>query len=266
MEKIKKPQFHIFFKGLNTNFANNTSKPIPMLHVSLQGPDAIEHKKTIIKERIINKYPSYQIIKYPLDVKSAMNLKITNLRPIGNNSLRGETLSSRTNRWALRKVRQYGIENIIDLREKYTSLSYKDLCQKEGLRYYHFPIDSCTTPDKTIIQNFALMFKVLNEGRCYIACAQGLHRTDLALALNYIFNPASKQIPIMAGHYQDKMDIGDIKRRINSISKTIKDEDLKNLGWEENAREIIQERKAKFIEFFEKNKPENYYKQKNVRI
>lgn len=256
MEKIKKTFTNIRFTGQNIK---NTTKPVKTGEETCATNNTVaQTRKSIALEKIIGRYP-YEMIKLPLDKTAASKLCIPNIRIMSNNSMRGETLSSKGNRWAIKAIKKYGIESVIDLREKYTSSTYKDLCLKEGLKYYSFPIDSHEVPDEKIIQNFPLMFNVLNQGRYYIACAQGLHRTDIALALNYVFNPNAKEIPVMAGHYQDKMEIDDIKRRINSISKKIKDADLENLGWDENAREIILKRKAELVNYFEENKPQKYF-------
>ena len=99
------------------------------------------------------------------------------------------------------------------------------------------------------------MFKIMNDGRYYISCAQGLHRTDIALALNYIFNPKVQDVPIMIGHYHDNMDMSDIARRINSISKKLNPEKLKALGWEKDAEEEITKRKLKLVKSFYENYP-----------
>ncbi len=223
-------------------------------NILIKEKEKIGFTKNFVKKLQIpsfcSKY-STNVIKKPINKEELTKLKIPNLRLIHNNSLRGEALSSKKNRWALKKIKALGIENIIDLRDKYTSKNYAQLCAQENLNYFHFPIDSSSIDDETIIQNFPLMFNILNKGRYYIACAQGLHRTDIALALNYVYNPNCKDIPAMAGHKQDNMDINDIKRRINSIYKKISDEQLKKLGWQNDARSKILERKEKLIEKFE---------------
>lgn len=256
MEKIKKTFTNIRFMGQNIK---TTTKPAKIREETCAiNNTGSQTQRVIAFEKIIGRYP-YEMIKLPLDSVTASKLHIPNMRIMNNNSMRGETLSSKGNRWAIKAIKKCGIESVIDLREKYTSSSYKDLCLREGLKYYSFPIDSHEVPDEKIIQNFPLMFNVLNQGRYYIACAQGLHRTDIALALNYVFNPDTKEIPVMAGHYQDKMEIDDVKRRINSIYKKIKDADLENLGWGENAREEILKRKAELVNNFNENKPQKYF-------
>lgn len=168
-----------------------------------------------------------------IDKDKLKSLNIPNYQYIGNNNVRGESLSSKKNRKFLFPVKKAGIKNIIDLREKYSSQTYDSMCENLGLNYFPIPIDSESVSDREIIQNMPVLFKTLNEGRTYIACAQGLHRTDIALAVNYIFNP-KKQVnpPIMYGHFRNfgfKFD--DISRRLNSLKKQMTQEDIINIGW-----------------------------------
>ncbi len=175
----------------------------------------------------------YSVDEKNIDKDKLQALGIPNFRYIGNNNVRGESLSSKKNRKFLIPVKKSGIKNIIDLRDKYSSQSYVGMCAKLGLNYFQIPIDSDSVSDKEIIKNMPTLFKTLNEGKTYIACAQGLHRTDIALALNYIFNPKEqKNPPVMYGHFRNfgfKFD--DISRRINSIKRQITDEDLCKIGW-----------------------------------
>lgn len=251
MEKISQTPIH---RPHGTNNKNIKVKKIKVVH-------DIKKERAQIKKEVqkthFNLPHSYStiIIKKPLTKNNVSSLNITNLKLIPNNSLRGETLSSKKNRWALKKLKGYGIESVIDLREKYLSEKYPQMCTLQGLKYYNFPIDSHSVRDEEIIKNFPLMFKVMDKGRYYISCAQGLHRTDIALALNYIFNPKAQDIPLMIGHYQDKMDMSDIARRINSISKKLNPEKLKALGWGKNAVEEITKRKLEFVKSFYENYP-----------
>lgn len=188
-----------------------------------------------------------------IDKTKLESLGISNYQYIGNNNVRGESLSSKKNRKYIFAVKQAGIKNIIDLREKYSSQSYDTLCEKLGLNYIQIPINSDSVSDREIIQNMPILFKTLDEGRTYIACAQGLHRTDIALAINYIFNP-KKQVspPVMYGHFRDfgfKFD--DISRRINSLTKEMTREDIVNIGWKdiEVFKKEIFERKKQLKEY-----------------
>ena len=246
MEKISQTSIH------RPHATSNKNIKVKKIKVTYDSPK----EKALVRktaEKATHDIPyayTVAVIKRPVAKSKVDSLNITNLKSISNNSLRGETLSSKKNRWAIKKLRRYGIESVIDLREKYTSEKYPQMCKSEGLKYYNFPIDSHSISDDEIIRNFPVMFKVMNDGRYYISCAQGLHRTDIALALNYIFNPKAQDVPIMIGHYHDNMDMSDIARRINSISKKLNPEKLKALGWGKDADEEISKRKLEFVKSF----------------
>lgn len=251
MEKISQTSIH------RPHATSNKNIKVKKIKVTYDSPKekALVRKTTEKATHDIPYTYTVAVIKRPVAKSKVDSLNITNLKSISNNSLRGETLSSKKNRWAIKKLRRYGIESVIDLREKYTSEKYPQMCKSEGLKYYNFPIDSHSISDDEIIRNFPVMFKVMNDGRYYISCAQGLHRTDIALALNYIFNPKAQDVPIMIGHYHDNMDMSDIARRINSISKKLNPEKLKALGWGKDADEEISKRKLEFVKSFYKNYP-----------
>lgn len=190
--------------------------------------------------------------KIPLDVKMIKNLNIPNLHLVDDKILRGKSLSSKKNRHHLSSIKKYGVESVIDLRDKYTSGKYQDLCNEQGLNYYHIPIDSATISDRQIVDDLPVLFDLLNQGKTYIACAQGLHRTDIALSLNYVFNPSKPSCPpVLYGHERDYgLKTDDIVRRLNSIKKEMKDSDFEKLGLDKNTFEKeFETRKAELIEF-----------------
>lgn len=161
--------------------------------------------------------------------------QIGNFHFLPNNSARGESLSSRKNRFFIKDLKKLKINTIIDLRDKYSSNSYPQLCKENDIQYFNFPIDSYNVPDKKIIEKLPEYFKIMNNGGYYIACAQGLHRTDIALAINYVLNPEEKEIPILYGHFRNQeFKFDDIARRLHSLKKELNTETLKKLGWGED--------------------------------
>lgn len=178
------------------------------------------------------------------DFEKISRLNIPNYCLTNHRGIRGETLSSPKNRKYLKPLKKYGLDTIVDLRYKFSSGKFEDLCKSYGLEYYRFPIDSSSLPDEKIIENLPKLFKVLNTKNYYIACAQGLHRTDIALALNYVFNPEAKEPPDLIGHIRgNKLKTDDINRRLNSIFKNLSQETLKDFGWSEYTQEIFTKRK-----------------------
>lgn len=201
-------------------------------------------------------YAHYNVFKgyrTKLNVAGLKQLNIPNLRFIDNNCIRGESLSSKKNRKFLTPVSKYGIKSIIDLRDKYTSLNFGDMCANASLNYYHIPIDANSVDNRKIINQLPLLFKILDEGNTYIACAQGLHRTDIALAINYVFNPELQETPpVMHGHFRDKQfKFEDIFQRLNLIKKEANLEDIRAFGWTsyEDFDKAFSERKNKIKEF-----------------
>ena len=160
---------------------------------------------------------------------------IPNLRAVYDKGVRGETLSCLRNEKFLPIVKKCGVETIIELRSDDFSRTFKDKCKQNGLNYFYFPIDKTQIPDRIILNNLPKFIDTIRRGRFYIACAQGLHRTDIALAIHYAFDPKQKEPPFMAGHTHNHIvDMVDINRRLESIYKEVTNEDRIYLGWPEN--------------------------------
>ena len=163
------------------------------------------------------------------------NAGIPNLKLIFDKGLRGETLSSPKNDRYLKLIKKCGVDTVIDLRGADYTPKYKEKCDKLDLRYVHFPLDKDKIFDRLILDNMPELFEVLEKGKYYISCAQGLHRTDIALAINYVFNPKQKVPPIMEGHKKGNLvDLADINRRLNSLYKAMTPEDKIKFGWDES--------------------------------
>lgn len=173
----------------------------------------------------------YEVNKY-INYLALRQAGIPNLQLVYNKGVRGKTLSSSHNTKFIPIVKDCGIDTIIDLRTADYTPKFKNKCDIFGLKYYHIPIDKKDVPDREIIENLPLLFKLIERGKFYIACAQGKHRTDIALALNYVFNPKQDIPPYMSGHtFCNVADMEDINRRLNSVYKAMTDEDKSKLGW-----------------------------------
>lgn len=159
-----------------------------------------------------------------------INLKIDNLHPTINDGYRGCSLSSKRNRWALPKFFELGITTIIDLRTADHTDRFRDQCKEVGFVYYHFPLDSKNTPTEEVVTFLPELIRVIDCGNFYIACAMGLHRTDIALSLYYLFNPNPEvPIPDLVGHKLENGELRyeDIFRRANAVFKSIGDDSYK---------------------------------------
>lgn len=98
------------------------------------------------------------------------------------------------------------------------------MCERYGIRYLAFPIDSHSVPNEVIAHELQEFFSVIDEGDFYIACAMGLHRTDLALSIYWVFHGAQKGFPppYLKGHIENGLVITNrvqnkIFRRLNSL-------------------------------------------------
>lgn len=161
---------------------------------------------------------------------SVNNLKIDNLHPTINGGYRGCSLSSKRNRWALPKFFEAGITTIIDLRTADHTDRFRGQCEEIGFEYYHFPLDSKNTPTEEIAAFLPELIRIIDRGSFYIACAMGLHRTDIALSLYYLFHPNSHTpIPELVGHKlkNGELKVEDIFRLANAVLKTIGNDSYK---------------------------------------
>lgn len=160
---------------------------------------------------------------------SILCLPIANIARVKNNIIRGETLWASHNRRYLRDVKAAGVDTIVDFRTADHTDRFSIICAANGLDYYHFPIDKANVSDHDLIKSLPLLFYLLDTKRCYISCQQGLHSTNIALAIYYMFHqPAT--IPILPGHFKNGVfRCDDIMRRLNSIYKSLSIEDKETL-------------------------------------
>lgn len=231
----------------NTKFHGKTDK-------LFSKPDELQNlKKLPLNPEFYSKYKNIDIKNIQLDVDKIKKLGIPNLQLVDNKGFRGESLSADRNYKFLPLIKKYGIDTVVDLRTADYTNKYKEKCNKFGLKYLHIPIDAKTVPDREIIDNLPLLFKTIENGNFYIACAQGKHRTDIAIAMNYLFNPKYKGAPpVMHGHVENgKMRIQDIFTRANSVYKNLTPQDKSTLGWNKEFDEAFKIRKNKLVEFNE---------------
>ena len=79
-----------------------------------------------------------------------------------------------------------GITQVIDLRKADSSEKLPRLCDKYKIEYFHYPVDN---DKETIVKMVELMpelCKRIDKGNFYIACAMGLHRTDITLCVYWV--------------------------------------------------------------------------------
>lgn len=181
--------------------------------------------------------------------KNIADLNIPNVHLINQNCIRGESLSHKKNKHLISEVKKCGIEQIIDLKTADFNDRFEHKVKRNGMDYHHYPIDSSVTPTREIIDNLPSFFSQMNKGHYYIACAQGMHRTDIAMSINYVFNPKSTgEPPVLYGHKTDKgLRFDDIAKRLNSIFKELTNEDKIKLGLEDFDEQVFKAKKKSLI-------------------
>ena len=115
------------------------------------------------------------------------------------------------------------------------------------MNYFEFPIDSRTVSDEAIAEKLPDFFKVIDEGDFYIACAMGLHRTDIALSVYWMFHGADKGLPppYLKGHVVDGKLLlerlnNKVYRRLNSLYAYLTEMKMPDLPHED----IFKQRKS----------------------
>lgn len=148
---------------------------------------------------------------------SILSLPIANIARVNRNIVRGETLWASRNRKYLDKVKEAGVEVIIDFRTADFTDKFSEICNLKDIEYHHFPIDKAVQSDEEILMYLPTLFDLLDNRNCYISCQQGLHRTDIALSLYYMFHRPGL-VPNLIGHKKKgELRCDDIMRRVNSL-------------------------------------------------
>lgn len=175
-------------------------------HVSRSVKKNAEGKTT--EEIALNKYAVKPAVKPEgLDVERILSTKIPDLAQVYG-GFRGRTLSSTRQLHAWNTMIESGISQIIDLRADYSSGFYSELCQRSGISYFKFPVQK--RPNKEDLAKMLELFPefcvLIDKGGFYIHCAEGLHRTDIALSLYWVFYAADKGIapPVLCGYISEK--------------------------------------------------------------
>lgn len=153
-----------------------------------------------------------------MDIAKLAELGIRNLHEVFGRDARGETLARGfCSDEALVHVRKAGITNVVDLRTADHNARLSARCAAVGLGYDHIPIDASSTSPDVLQAGLSRLFEIVDGGGFYISCQQGLHRTDIALALYYFYHDDG-EIPEMVGHRtKGCLRCDDIMRRVNTM-------------------------------------------------
>ena len=96
------------------------------------------------------------------------------------------------------------MKRVIDLRDADKSDKLPSLCAQYGLDYFHYPIDNARQTVMQMVEKFPQFCELIDQGDFYIACAMGLHRTDIVLCAYWMFYAADKAVepPAIRGYRQ----------------------------------------------------------------
>ena len=156
-----------------------------------------------------------------IDIERIIKTEIPDIAPVYG-GVRGRTMSSRHQSYAWPALKEAGVKTIIDLREMDKSDRLPHLCQYHGLKYFHYPLDNHSRTIAQMVELFPQFCEQIDKGDFYIACAMGLHRTDIALCTYWVFYAADKGIapPPICGYRKDKgLTTNKIMRLLNAVYK-----------------------------------------------
>lgn len=176
-----------------------------------------------------------------LDVERIMATNIPDLAQVYG-GFRGRTLSSPRQLSAWNTMIKSGINQVIDLRADYASDFYSELCQRSGISYFKYPVAYEDVWIAKMVELFPEFCRLIDNGRFYIACAMGLHRTDIALCTYWVFHAADKGMvpPPLCGYRKDKgLTTEKIMRILNAMYKYITEKN----GAESISETVFRERK-----------------------
>ena len=154
-----------------------------------------------------------------LNIERIIQTGIPDIAPVYG-GVRGRTMSSRHQGYAWPVIVNAGIKTYIDLREADLSNRLPNLCQMNGLQYFHYPVDNHARTIAQMVELFPQFCEQIDKGDFYIACAMGLHRTDVALCTYWVFYAADKGIapPPICGYRQENgHDTNKIMRVLNAF-------------------------------------------------
>lgn len=176
-----------------------------------------------------------------INIERIIQTQIPDIAPVYG-GVRGRTMSSRHQAYAWPAIKEAGVKTIIDLREMDKSDKLPYLCNYHGLGYFHYPLDNHARTIAQMVELFPQFCEQIDKGDFYIACAMGLHRTDIALCTYWVFYAADKGIeppPIRGYRQEDGHNTNKIMRVLNAFYQYMTEKD----GKEPMPMEVFKERK-----------------------
>lgn len=182
-----------------------------------------------------------------MNIERILQTQIPDIAPVYG-GVRGRTMSSRHQAYAWTALVEAGIKRVIDLRDVDASNRLPFLCQQYGMEYFHYPVNNHAAQVESMVKLMPQFCQLIDEGDFYIACAMGLHRTDIALCTYWVFYAADKGIaspPIRGYRQEDGHDTSKIMHVLNSIYRYMTEQN----GAEPMPMEVFKARKGTINEF-----------------
>ena len=152
-------------------------------------------------------------------------------------------MSSRPQLYAWRALQEAGVKTIIDLRLTDHTDRLPALCEQYGMHYFSYPVDTSAEAVSAMVERFPDFCGLIDTGDFYIACAMGLHRTDIALCAYWAFYGADRGIapPQIHGYRQED---GHTTDKLNRLLNAIYTAFTERNGIIPMPQQLFQERKA----------------------
>lgn len=168
--------------------------------------------------------------------------RIPDLAPVYG-GVRGRTMSSRHQLYAWKALKEAGVKTIIDLRLTDHTDRLPALCEEYGIHYFHYPVDTSAEAITNMVELFPQLCQLIDAGDFYIACAMGLHRTDIALNAYWLFHGADEGMepPRICGYRQED---GHTTDKLNRVLNALYVAFTERNGTEPMPQQIFKERKV----------------------
>lgn len=139
-----------------------------------------------------------------MNINRILALNIPDIHP-AYGGVRGKTMSSRSQGYAWPVIKDAGVHTIIDLRNDGMNQRMQNLCEEYCMEYFYYPVDNSADVVESMVSLFPEFSKRIDRGGFYIACAMGLHRTDIALCTYWVFYGADKgkEPPTLQGYLKE---------------------------------------------------------------
>ena len=102
-------------------------------------------------------------------------------------------------------IAEAGVKTVIDLRNLDSSNRLVEYCEQYGMEFFHYPVDKKKLNTEVMVELLPKFCELVERGDFYIACAMGLHRTDIALCVYWVFCGADNGLdaPDLRGYTEE---------------------------------------------------------------